>query len=95
MILYNYIIYILGTLVVTGSSDRSVKVWDIARGYCTHSFKDHTGIYIYIFTYHYMYIYINIIYKKQNNNYIYVNIRIYYIILYYMLQYQYYMIIYN
>jgi len=35
-----------GTLVATGSADRSVRVWDIARGYCTHSFRDHTDIVI-------------------------------------------------
>jgi len=33
-----------GTLVATGSADRSVRVWDIARGYCTHSFREHTDI---------------------------------------------------
>ena len=33
-----------GTLVATGSADRSVRVWDIGRGYCTHSFRDHTDI---------------------------------------------------
>lgn len=31
-----------GTLVATGSSDFSVRVWDISKGYCTHVFKDHT-----------------------------------------------------
>ena len=33
-----------GTLVVTGSADRTVRVWDIPRGYCTHSFRDHSDI---------------------------------------------------
>lgn len=33
-----------GTLVATGSADRTVRVWDIERGYCTHNFKEHTEI---------------------------------------------------
>lgn len=33
-----------GTLVATGSSDRSVRVWDIVKGHCTHSFTKHTDI---------------------------------------------------
>ena len=33
-----------GSLVATGSSDGSVRVWDIAKGYCTHSFKDHLDV---------------------------------------------------
>jgi U3 small nucleolar RNA-associated protein 13 len=33
-----------GTLVVTGSADKHVRVWDIKKGYCTHSFTDHHDI---------------------------------------------------
>mmetsp|Transcript_48422 Transcript_48422/g.95929 ORF Transcript_48422/g.95929 Transcript_48422/m.95929 type:complete len:1007 (+) Transcript_48422:70-3090(+) len=33
-----------GTLVVTGSADRTIRVWDMAGGFCTHSFRDHTDI---------------------------------------------------
>jgi U3 small nucleolar RNA-associated protein 13 len=33
-----------GTLVATGSADRTVRVWDIERGYCTHHFRDHTDV---------------------------------------------------
>ena len=33
-----------GTLVATGSADKSVRVWDVPRGYCTHSFREHNGI---------------------------------------------------
>jgi U3 small nucleolar RNA-associated protein 13 len=33
-----------GTLIATGSADRTVRVWDVARGYCTHNFRDHTDI---------------------------------------------------
>lgn len=33
-----------GSLVATGGADRRVCVWDIYRGYCTHSFRDHTDI---------------------------------------------------
>lgn len=33
-----------GTLVATACSDKGVRVWDITRGYCTHSFKGHTDI---------------------------------------------------
>ncbi len=33
-----------GTLVATGSADRTVRVWDIVKGYCTHSFTVHSDI---------------------------------------------------
>ena len=33
-----------GTLVVTGSADKNVRVWDIHKGYCTHSFSEHADI---------------------------------------------------
>ena len=33
-----------GNFVATGSADRSVRVWDINGGFCTHSFKDHSDI---------------------------------------------------
>lgn len=32
------------TLVATGSADSTVKVWDIAGGFCTHNFKGHGGV---------------------------------------------------
>jgi U3 small nucleolar RNA-associated protein 13 len=31
-----------GTLIATGSADRTVRVWDVERGYCTHNFRDNT-----------------------------------------------------
>ena len=33
-----------GTLIATGSADRTVRVWDVERGYCTHNFREHTDI---------------------------------------------------
>lgn len=33
-----------GTLVATGSSDNTVKVWDIAQGHLTHNLTGHTGV---------------------------------------------------
>ena len=33
-----------GTLVATGSADRSIRVWDVEKGFCTHSFKGHSDI---------------------------------------------------
>lgn len=32
-----------GTLVATGSADRTCKVWDLEKGFCTHSFAGHAG----------------------------------------------------
>lgn len=29
---------------MTGSADRTIRVWDMAGGFCTHSFRDHTDI---------------------------------------------------
>ncbi|KAJ1511722.1 Transducin (beta)-like 3 [Coelomomyces lativittatus] len=31
------------TLVATGSTDASIRIWDIEGGFCTHVFKGHTG----------------------------------------------------
>jgi len=31
-----------GTLLATGSADRTVRVWDIPRGHCTHVFRKHS-----------------------------------------------------
>lgn len=33
-----------GTLLCSGSSDRTAKVWDVPGGFCTHNFRGHTGI---------------------------------------------------
>ena len=33
-----------GTLLATGASDGSIKVWDISGGYLTHTFHGHSGI---------------------------------------------------
>lgn len=44
---YNIIVDLIdgtGTLIATGSADRTVRVWDVERGYCTHNFREHTDI---------------------------------------------------
>lgn len=33
-----------GTLAASGSADKTVRVWDIPRGHCTHSFREHTDV---------------------------------------------------
>ena len=33
-----------GDLLVTGSSDRTVKVWNLKGGYCTHNFRGHASV---------------------------------------------------
>jgi len=33
-----------GTLVATGSADKTIKVWDMEQGHCTHIFKDHSDV---------------------------------------------------
>ncbi|ODH34002.1 hypothetical protein ACO22_03225 [Paracoccidioides brasiliensis] len=33
-----------GTLLATGSSDGSIKIWDVRRGYVTHTFHGHGGV---------------------------------------------------
>lgn len=32
------------TLLASGSSDRTIKLWDIDKQYCTHNLKGHTGV---------------------------------------------------
>lgn len=36
------------TLVASGATDGSLKVWDISRQYCTHNLKGGSGVYRYI-----------------------------------------------
>ena len=33
-----------GGLLASGSADRSVRIWDVDRGYCTHAFEGHTCV---------------------------------------------------
>ncbi|KLJ07944.1 hypothetical protein EMPG_16584 [Blastomyces silverae] len=33
-----------GTLLATGSSDGSIKIWDVRRGFATHTFHGHGGV---------------------------------------------------
>lgn len=32
------------TLLASGSSDTTIKLWDIDKQYCTHNLKGHTGV---------------------------------------------------
>lgn len=34
-----------GTLVAAGIADGTVRVWDIERGYVTHNFREHGGMF--------------------------------------------------
>lgn len=33
-----------GGLLATGSADRTVRVWDVDGGFCTHAFSGHTCV---------------------------------------------------
>merc|ERR1711871_965103 len=33
-----------GLFVATGSADRTVRIWDLSRGHCTHIYRDHVDI---------------------------------------------------
>ena len=33
-----------GTLIATGSADKTVKVYDIEKGHCTHLFRSHSDV---------------------------------------------------
>jgi U3 small nucleolar RNA-associated protein 13 len=33
-----------GNFCATGSADKSIRVWDVSKGYCTHSFREHGGV---------------------------------------------------
>ena len=33
-----------GKLLITGSADHTAKVWDVAKGYCTHNFRHSFGV---------------------------------------------------
>ena len=33
-----------GTLVASGSADRSIKVWDVVNGHFTHNFREQGGV---------------------------------------------------
>ena len=32
------------TLLATGGSDATVKVWDVIKQYCTHNLRGHQGV---------------------------------------------------
>lgn len=33
-----------GTLLCTSSADRTARVWDVAKGFCTHAFRGHAAM---------------------------------------------------
>ena len=39
---------VTSTLLATGSSDTTIKLWDIERQYCTHNLRGHQGVIRYI-----------------------------------------------
>lgn len=38
-----------GTLLVTGSADRTVRVWNISKQHCTHVFRGHSSIVMHVY----------------------------------------------
>jgi WD40 repeat protein len=33
-----------GSLLCTSSADRTARVWDVAKGFCTHAFRGHAAM---------------------------------------------------
>ncbi len=36
-------------IIYLGSSDATIKVWDVIKGYCTHNLKGSSGVVAYVF----------------------------------------------